>query len=163
MPSFDIVSIVDVQEVDNAVNNVKKEVATRYDFRGVTTEIDLNRKDMTLSFRTGDEMKMRALVDMLQSHCIRRKVDPKFIEFGEIEGTSQGAVKMSAKIREGIEKETAQKIVKKIKAMKLKVQPSIQDDQVRVQGKKLDELQDVIAMCREEDFGLPLQFQNMKK
>lgn len=164
MPSFDIVSQVDLQEVDNAVNNVRKELQTRYDFRGVTTELDLNRKDKVLKLVTGDEMKIRAVRDMLISHCMRRKVDPKVLDYGKEEPTSNGALKQEVKIREGIDKDTARGIVKKIKDMKLKkVQAAIQDEQVRVTGKQLDDLQAVIQMLNKADLDIPLQYVNMKK
>ena len=163
MPSFDIVSEIDMQELDNACNNVVKEVGSRYDFRGVETIVELNKKDAAIKIVSGDEMKMQAVKDMLISHCMRRKVDPDFLEFGEYEGTSKGQLKMSAKVKQGISKEDAKKIVKLIKGLKLKVQPAIQDEQVRVTGKKLDDLQTVIAAVRDCKLGLPLQYVNMKK
>lgn len=163
MPSFDVVNQVEMQELDNAVNNVKKEVDTRYDFRGTTTEISLDKGNKRLTIVAADEMKMKAVAEMLQSHCVRRKVDPKCLEFKDIEGTSKGSVKRDVTIQEGISKDLAKKMVKDIKAMKLKVQPAIQDDQLRITGKKLDELQDVIAFLRDKEYGIPLQFVNMKK
>lgn len=164
MPSFDIVSKVDLQEMDNAVNNVKKELVTRYDFRGVTTELDLNRKDKRLNLITGDEMKVRAIRELLIAHCVRRKVDPKVLDFGKEEPTSNGALKQEIKIREGIDKDMARTIVKIVKDLKLKkVQAAIQDDQVRVTGKQLDDLQAVIAALNAEDLDVPLQYVNMKK
>jgi cyclic-di-GMP-binding protein len=162
MASFDIVNQVDLQEVDNAITNTKKEVATRYDFRKSSTEIDFNRKEKTISLLSGDDMKMQALQDMLVGHCIRRKVDPKCLDFGVVEATSKGQVKRTVSLQEGIDRPTAQKIVKQIKGLKLKVQPAIQDDQVRVSGKKLDDLQEVIAAMKKEELGIPLQFINMK-
>ncbi|MGE4506300.1 MAG: YajQ family cyclic di-GMP-binding protein [Desulfovibrionaceae bacterium] len=162
MPSFDIVSQIDLQEVDNAVNNVKKEVLTRFDFRGVNTELDLNRKDKKISLVTGDEMKIKALRDMLITHFTRRKVDSACMEFAEPEPTSKGQLKQEITLREGIDKDTAKKMVKAIKDTKLKVQAAIQDEQVRVTGKKLDDLQAVIQLMRDADYGLPLQYVNMK-
>ena len=162
MPSFDVVNRVEMQEMDNAINNVKKEVETRYDFRGTTTEISLDKGNNRISILAGDEMKMKAIAEMLSNHCIRRKIDPKCLEYKDIEPTSKGAVKRDVTIQEGIKKETAQKMVKDIKAMKLKVQPAIQEDQLRITGKKIDDLQDVIAFLKEKDYGVPLQFVNMK-
>lgn len=162
MSSFDIVNEVDLQEADNAVNNTKKEVGTRYDFRQSNTEIEFNRKEKTLSVLTSDDMKMQAVQDILISNFVKRKVDPQCLDFGTNEGTSNGQVRCSAKLLEGIERDTAQKIVKLIKAMKIKVQPAIQDNQVRVTGKKIDDLQEVINMLKKEDLGIPLQFVNMK-
>jgi cyclic-di-GMP-binding protein len=162
MPSLDIVNEVDLQEVDNAVNNTKKEVATRYDFRQSSTDIEFNRKEKTISLQTADDMKMQALHDMIIGNFVKRKVDPKCLDFGNNEGSSSGQVRCKISLEEGIAKETAQKIVKLIKAMKLKVQPAIQDEQVRVTGKKIDDLQEVMAMLKKEDLGIPLQFTNMK-
>ena len=162
MPSFDVVNEVDLQEAENAVNNTQREVGTRYDFRGTNTEVEFNRKEKTISLLTGDEMKMQALHDMLISNFVKRKVDPKCLSFGEIEGTSQGQVKRGVELQEGISRDIAQKIVKQIKALKIKVQPAIQEDQVRVTGKKIDDLQTVISMLKKEDHGIPLQYVNMK-
>jgi uncharacterized protein YajQ (UPF0234 family) len=163
MPSFDIVSELDLQEVDNAVNNVRKETETRYDFRGVNTEIDLNRKTKVISLVTGDDMKVRAIRDMLISHFVRRKVDPKSMEFGEPEKTSKGQLKQEIKLHDGIDKDAARKLVKIIKDSKVKVQAAIQDEQVRVTGKQIDDLQAVISVLKSTEFELPLQFVNMKK
>lgn len=162
MPSFDIVSKVDLQEVDNAVNNVRKELDTRFDFRNVKTDLELNRKEKVLHVVTGDEMKMRAIQDLLKVHFTRRKLDPRSMEFKELEATSQGRVKMDTLIKEGISKDTAQKIVKLIKAQKLKVQAAIQDEQVRVTGKKIDDLQAVIKLLDAQELDVPLQHVNMK-
>ena len=162
MPSFDIVSQVDLQEVDNAINNVKKEIGSRYDFRGVTTEITFNRKDKRIHILTGDEMKIKAVRDMLSAHCVRRKIDPRIMDFSEPEGTSKGQLKQQVRLKEGIDKETAKKLVKLIKGAKLKVQAAIQDNQVRVTGKKIDDLQAVIGLIKEGGFEQPFQFVNMK-
>jgi uncharacterized protein YajQ (UPF0234 family) len=163
MPSFDIVSELDLQEVDNAVNNVRKEVETRYDFKGVITEMEFNRKTKVLSLVTGDEMKIRAIRDMLISHFVRRKVDPKAMEFSEPENTSRGQLKQEIKLHDGIDKDAARKLVKIIKDSKLKVQAAIQDEQVRVTGKQIDDLQAVMALLKGTELELPLQFVNMKK
>jgi len=163
MPSFDIVNQIDLQEVDNAVNNVLKEIPTRFDFRGVHTELELNRKDKRISIVTGDEMKIKALRELLITHFTRRKVDSRVMEFGEPEGGSKGQLKQQVTLKEGIDKDTARLIVKMIKDAGLKVQASIQDEQVRVTAKKIDDLQTVIQMLRDSDIELPLQFVNMKK
>lgn len=162
MPSFDIVSKVDLQEIDNAVNNVDKEIATRYDFRGVETEISFNRKDKILTVTTGDEMKFKAVREMLITHCMRRKVDPKALEFGEPEAAAKGNVRGTVRIKEGVDKETAQKIVKLVKGLKIKVQTQIQDEQVRVTAKKIDDLQAVIRALDAQELDVPLQYVNMK-
>jgi len=162
MPSFDIVNQVNTQEVDNAVNNTRKEVSTRYDFRGLNTEINFDRKENHIDIVAAESMKMRAVREMLIGHFVKRKLSPKILEFGKEEATSQGAVKMSVQLKEGIDRETAKKIVKEIKSTKTKVQPAIQDNQVRVSGKKIDDLQEVIQHLKSKDFGVPLQFINMR-
>jgi cyclic-di-GMP-binding protein len=162
MPSFDIVNEVNAQEVDNAVNNTLKEVSTRYDFRGLHTEINFDRKTNRIDLLAAESMKMRAVREMLIKHFVKRGLSSKILEFGNEEGTSQGAVKVSADLKEGISRETAKKIVKEIKSTKLKVQPAIQDDQVRVTAKKIDDLQEIIRHLKSKDFGIPLQFVNMK-
>lgn len=162
MPSFDIVNKVDMQEMDNAVNNTIKETSTRYDFRNSKTSITLDKKEKTIHIVTADKMKMDALKEMLTVHCIRRKIDPKSLEFKEFEPTSQCLLKREVKINEGVSKEIAQKIVKIIKGLDLRVQASIQDEQVRVSGKKIDDLQVVIHNLKALDLGIPLQFVNMK-
>ncbi len=162
MPSFDIVNQIDLQEVDNAVNNVKKEIETRYDFRGINTELNLNRQEKRIHLVTGDDMKIRAVREMLIGHFTRRKIDPKCLEFADPEGTSKGYLKQDISFKDGIDKDTCKKVVKMIKASKLKVQAAIQDEQVRVTGKKLDDLQTVMQMMRDADLPVPVQFVNMK-
>ena len=163
MPTFDVVNQVDLQELDNAINNVKKEIMTRFDFRGIETLLEFDKKDKNLSLTTGDEMKLKAVKEMLVGHAMRRGVDHRCMDFGKIEPTSKGAVKMTIKIKEGIEIETEKKIVKMIKDKKMKVQAAIQNEQVRVTSKKIDDLQEVIAMLKGSDIQTPLQFVNMKK
>lgn len=162
MPSFDIVSNVDLQEVDNAVNNTRKEITTRYDFRKSETEITLDKKEKVIHILTEDHMKMDTIRDIFMGNCVKRKVDLKSFIYEEIKPTSHAMVKREVKLKEGIEKETAQKIVKLIKETKLKVQASIQDEQVRVNGKKIDDLQAIIALLRSQDLDVPLQYVNMK-
>jgi cyclic-di-GMP-binding protein len=162
MPSFDIVNEINAQEVDNAVNNTLKEVATRYDFRGLHTEVEFHKKENRIHLVAAESMKLQAVKEMLIKHFIKRGLEPKALEFGREEGSSQGYVKMDATIKEGIDRETAKKIVKAIKDLKLKVQPAIQDNQVRVTGKKIDELQDVIRHLKSQSYGIPLQFVNLK-
>lgn len=162
MPSFDIVNEINAQEIDNAVNNTMKEVATRYDFRGLHTEVEFSKKDNRIDIVAAESMKLQAVKEMLIKHFIKRGLEPKVLDFGPEQGSSSGAVKMSADIKEGIDRDTAKKIVKEIKATKLKVQAAIQDDQVRVTGKKIDDLQEVIRILKGKKFGIPLQFVNMK-
>ena len=162
MPSFDIVNQVDLQEVDNAVNNTLKEVARRYDFRGANTQVTFNKSEKTINLVSGSDMQMETLHGMLVENFARRKVSGKNLQFGAVEPTSHGDVKCLVEISQGIDKDTARKIVKLIKDEKLKVQPAIQDEQVRVTGKKIDDLQAVIAMLKGADLPVPLQFVNMK-
>lgn len=162
MPSFDIVNKIDAQEIDNAVNNTKKEVDSRYDFRGLHTEITFTRKENNIHLVAAEQMKLNAVKEMLIKNFVKRKISPKVLDFQKPEGTSQGHLKMDVKLQEGISKEKAKEIVKIIKNMKLKVQPAIQDEQVRVSGKKIDDLQEVIRHLKSKDLGIPLQFVNMK-
>ncbi len=162
MPSFDIVNQVDLQEVDNAINNTRKDVARRYDFRGSTTEITLDKRAKSIYLLTGDDMKMEALRDMLVENFAKRKVSGKNLDFGVVESTAHGNVKRDVAIKDGIDKDQARKIVKIIKDQKLKVHAAIQDNQVRVTGKKIDDLQTVMGVLREADLDVPLQFVNLK-
>lgn len=162
MPSFDIVNQINAQEVDNAVNNTLKEISTRYDFKGLHTEVNYDRKENKIHIVAAESMKMKAVREMLIKNFVKRSVEPKILEYGKEEGSSQGSLKVTADLKEGIDRETAKKIVKEIKAAKLKVQPAIQDDQVRVSGKKIDDLQEVIQLLKKKDFGIPLQFINMR-
>lgn len=151
-----------MNELENAVNNTVREVSTRYDFRNSKTEIKLDKKEKLIHVVSSDEMKMNALKDMIQGNCFKRKVDPKCLEFKKIEPTSQGLLKRDVKINEGISKDLAREIVKKIKDLNLKVQAAIQDEQVRVTGKKIDDLQAVIQTLKASDIDIPLQYVNMK-
>ena len=162
MPSFDIVNQVDLQEVDNAINNTRKDVTRRYDFRGTTTEITLDKQAKSIHLLTGDDMKMEALRDMLVENFAKRKVSGRVLTFGVVDSTAHGNVKRDIEIKDGIDKDQARKIVKLIKELKLKVQAAIQDNQVRVTGKKIDDLQTIMGVLREADLDVPLQFVNMK-
>ncbi len=160
MPSFDIVSKVDLQEVDNAVNQAIKEVSQRYDFKGTTNEITLGKD--TLDILAADDYKLQAIKDILIAKLVRRNVSPKCFNYGKEETASAGAVRVSATMVQGISKEKGKEIVKLIKGTKLKVQAQIMDDQVRVTGKKLDDLQAVMQMLKGEDLEVELQFENMR-
>lgn len=162
MPSVDVVSRVDLQAMDNAVNNTKREVASRFDFKNVPTTIDLDRKTKLIHVESGDEGKVKAILDMLMTQCIRLKIDTKSLDVKKIEPTSHGASKLDIGIREGLDRDTCQKIVKLVKGMKVKVQAAIQENQVRLTGKKIDELQAIMKDLREQDYDMPLQFVNMK-
>ena len=160
MPSFDIASKVDMQEVDNAVNQTRKEFNQRYDFKGTHNEIELANEAITIL--AADEYKLQAIIDILIGKLVRRQVSAKCLDYGKVESASQHAARQRLGILQGIDKEKAKAIVKEIKASKLKVQAQIMDDQVRVSGKKLDDLQAVIQLLKEKDFDLDLQFINMR-
>jgi len=161
MASFDIVSRVDLQEVDNAVNMTRKAILTRFDFRESKTEITLDKKEKKIHVLTEDEMKMRAIQDTLVEHLVRRKVDVKCLEPKESLMASQGMIRKEFAIKEGVDADTARTIVKLIKEQKLKVQAAIQENQVRVSAKKIDDLQAVIQAVRGAKLPVPLQFINM--
>jgi cyclic-di-GMP-binding protein len=160
--SFDIISRVDLQEIDNAVNITKKAILSRYDFRQSKTQIALDKKEKKIRVTTEDDMKMRAVQDALIENLARRKVDRQFLDPGESHMAAQGMVQREIAIKEGVDSETARNIVKLIKDQRLKVQAAIQDNQVRVTGKKIDDLQTVIRMLREAKIPIPLQFVNMQ-
>lgn len=161
MASFDIVSRVELQEVDNAVNMTRKAILPRFDFRGSKTEITLDKKERKVHILTEDEMKMRSIQDVLLEHFARRKVDVKCLEAKEIQMASHGMVQREIAIKEGVDPETARTIVKLVKEQKLKVQAAIQENQVRVSAKKIDDLQAVIQAVRGAKLPIALQFVNM--
>ena len=158
--SFDVVSKTDMQEVANAVNQAQKELAQRFDFKGSKSEIQLSADELTLV--SDDETKLRSLKDIVEGRLVKRNVSLKALEYGKIEDASLGTVRQKAKILQGIESEKAKAIVKAIKDAKLKVQASIQSDQVRVTGRSKDDLQRAITLVKEHDFGIPLQFTNYR-
>jgi len=162
MPSFDIISEVDDQMLDNAINNLKKEILNRFDFRGSKTEIELQKKEKNLHVVTEDEMKMRQIEDVMISKLMKQNINPACLDMGKEHYASGNMVKKDIKLKQGIDKETAKKIIKHIKDSGLKVQSQIMDDIIRVTGKKIDDLQEVISLCKAADFELPLQFENMK-
>ena len=162
MPSFDIVSKVDVQTLDNAINAAKKEILTRYDFRDSKTTIELDKKTLTVNVLTENEMRVTAVEDVVRSRLVKQKIDPNCMDFGKEEYASGNMMRKDIKIRQGIEKDDARKIMKEIKASGIKVEAQIMDDQLRVTSKKIDDLQKVISFLRTKDLGIPLQFQNMK-
>lgn len=158
--SFDVVSEVNMQEVDNAVNQAKKEIEQRYDFKGSKTYIELGDEEIKLV--SDDEFKLKAVIEILKAKFIKRGVSPKALNFGNIEKASLGTVRQIAKIVKGISKEKAKDIVSEIKSSKLKVQTQIMENQVRVTGKSKDDLQAVIALLKGKDFGIELQFTNYR-
>ncbi|HUT50161.1 MAG TPA: YajQ family cyclic di-GMP-binding protein [Alphaproteobacteria bacterium] len=160
MPSFDIVSQTDLSEVDNALNNLGREITQRFDFKGSKSKIE--RKDAELTINADDDMKLRQLHELLKGHLTRRKIEAGVLDFKEPEKAAGAAVRQSVRIRQGIEQDIARKIVKAIKEKKLKVQVAIQGDELRVTGKKRDDLQTAIEFVKGLDLGLPLQYVNFR-
>jgi uncharacterized protein YajQ (UPF0234 family) len=160
MPSFDIVSKVDMQEIDNAVNQAAKEIEQRYDFKGTHNEIALEKDGIALL--GADDYKLQAMIDILKGKLVRRGVSAKCLDFGKKEPASGGAVRQRAAIVQGVSTEKGKEIVKLIKDSKLKVQAQIMEDQVRVTGKKIDDLQEIIQFLKGKDLGIELQFVNMR-
>lgn len=158
--SFDVVSQVDMQEMDNAVNQVKKEIDQRYDFRGSNASIELG--DGEIKIAAEDEYKLGAMVDTLRQKMAKRGIPLRCLELGKVEPAAKATVRQQITIKQGISKENGKKITAAIKATKLKVTAQIQDDQVRVSGAKKDDLQAVIQMLKAGDFGVDLQFINMR-
>ena len=158
--SFDVVSKTDMQEVANAIQQAQKELAQRFDFKGSKSEIELTGDELVLV--SDDEVKLRSLRDIVEGRLVKRNVSLKALDYGKIEDASLGTVRQKVKIIQGIESEKAKAVVRAIKDAKLKVQASIQSDQVRVTGRNKDELQQVIALLKGKDFGLPLQFTNYR-
>ncbi|HSA58071.1 MAG TPA: YajQ family cyclic di-GMP-binding protein [bacterium] len=160
MPSFDIVSELNMQEVDNAVNQTRKEILTRYDFKGAKADLTLDKDGLHLT--AIDEHKMKTLIDVLQSKMIKRGVSLKSLDVGKIEPSLGGTVKCLVKLINGIETEKARELVKIVKGLNLKVQAAIEGEKLRVSGKNRDDLQAVIRTLRGTEFPVELQFTNFR-
>jgi len=160
--SFDIVSEIDMQEADNAVNQALKEINQRYDLKDSNTTIELNKKDKNITINTKDEYSLSASVDILQTKFIRRGISALALKTNEAETASGGRLKQKIDLQSGISKENAKKITTLIKDSKLKVNAQIQDEQVRIQAPKIDDLQAVIKLVKDADLDFPTQFVNMK-
>jgi uncharacterized protein YajQ (UPF0234 family) len=162
MPSFDIVSKVDTQSLDNVINTVKKEITNRYDFKGSHVNIELNKKDLSLVIEVESEMKLDQVTDVLISKTIKGQMDANIYDLSKEHYQSGKVVKKDVTVRNGIKQDDAKKIVKMIKDSGSKVQAAIMDDIVRVTGKKRDDLQEVIQLLRTGNLNIPLQYVNMK-
>jgi cyclic-di-GMP-binding protein len=160
--SFDIVSEVNLQEVDNALNQARKEIGQRYDFKDSKTEIDLNLKEKQITLHTIDEFHLKSAVDVLQSKLIKRGVSIKALRYGAVEQSTGATVRQVITLVVGIGKDDARSVVKMIKDLKVRVQAQIMEDQVRVTGKNKDDLQVVIQMLRDADLSFPVQFVNYR-
>ncbi len=161
MPSFDVVSKTDLQEVDNALHSVTREIGTRYDFKSSKAAIE--RKDQEITIIADDNYKLEAIQDMLKVHITRRQLDSKALDFGTAQKASGNTLRQIVTIKQGVDSEIAKKIVKELKAEKLKVQASIRGDELRVEGKKRDDLQEAIAFIKRMDLPLPLQYTNFRE
>jgi len=162
MPSFDIASKVDLQTLDNAVNIAKKEVENRYDFKGTHVSVELDKKEMTIAVEVDSEMKLKQLEDILLTKAMRQGLEANSFDLSKDFTGSGKYIRKTISIKNGIDRDNAKKIVKIIKDSGIKVQAAIMDDIIRVTGKKIDDLQEVIALCRGSNLDLPLQFVNMK-
>lgn len=160
MPSFDVVSRVELQEIDNALNQTRKEVAQRYDLKDSRSEIAWDQKELTIT--SADDFKVKAVVEVLQSKLAKRNVPLKNLEYHAIEPAAGGRARQRIAVHQGIDGDKARELVKRVKASGVKAQAQILEDQVRVSSKKKDDLQAVIQMLRGEDFGLALQFVNFR-
>jgi uncharacterized protein YajQ (UPF0234 family) len=162
MPSFDVVSEIDLQEVDNAVNQAVKEISTRFDFRGGKSTVELDKENKVIKITADDEMKLRAIHQILEGKFAKRDIDCRALKYGDEEAGSGNIIRQSVSLISGLSKEDAKKVTKTIKDTKLKVQAQIQDEQVRVTAKKIDDLQAVISALKGSNLGLPLQYVNMR-
>ena len=162
MPSFDIASKVDLQTLDNAINTVKKEIENRFDFKNCHVVIELNKKDFVVKLEADSDMKLQQIIDVLISRSMKQGIDANAYDFTKDAYPSGKVVKKEVSVRNGLKQEDAKKIVKLIKDGGFKVQAAIMDNIVRVTGKKIDDLQEVMQKCRTAGLGFPLQFDNMK-
>jgi uncharacterized protein YajQ (UPF0234 family) len=161
MPSFDVVSKVDMQEVDNAVNQTIKEIAQRYDFKNTKSKVSLEKD--AIRILADDDFRLKAIVDILQSKCLKRGISLRSLQYGKTEDASGGMVRQLITVQQGVSKEKGKEIIAAIKDTKLKVQGQIQEDQVRVTGKNIDDLQEIIRLLKGKDLGIDLQFINFRQ
>ncbi len=160
MPSFDIVSRTELPEVDNALQSARREIETRYDFKG--SDCSIERSDEALVIKADDDFKLKQVQELLRGHMAKRKVDTRAFDFQKPEKASGNSLRQTVSIRQGVDRELAQKIVKAIKGAKLKVQVAIQGDELRVTGKKRDDLQEAIALVKDQKIEHPLQYVNFR-
>lgn len=158
--SFDIVSRVDVQEIDNALNQVMKEIRNRFDFKGSKSSVDYS--DGKIVINSDDEFKLKSVIDIMESKMVKRDINLKALRYGKVEKAAGDTVRQKVDVVQGVDKDLARDIIKLVKDTKLKVQASFQNDQVRVSGKSRDDLQQVIRIIKDGDWEIPLQFINMR-
>ena len=160
MPSFDVISKINYPEFDNALTNCLREITNRYDFKGLN--ISIERKDKTITTLAPDEIKLKQVNELLQVHLIRRKVDPRVIVVKNSESAAGTTIRQISELKEGISQENAKKIITDVKKLKLKIQIKIQGEELRVEGKKRDDLQEAISAIQAIDMGLPIEFVNFR-
>ena len=160
MPSFDVISRINHQEFDNALTNCLREISNRFDFKGL--HISIERKENLITTVAPDELKLKQVIELLQTHLIRRKVDPRVLAMKSSEKASGGSIRQVSELKEGISQGNAKKVIADIKKLKLKIQIKIQGDELRVDGKKKDELQEAIDAIKSIDIGLPIEFVNFR-
>ena len=160
MPSFDIISKINNQEFDNALSNCLREISNRFDFKGL--DISIERKDKLITTLAPDDLKLRQVNELLKTHLIRRKVDPRVFSVKSSESASGGSIRQLSELKEGISQENAKKIISDIKKLKIKIQIKIQGEELRVDGKKKDNLQEAISAIKSIDIGLPIEFVNFR-
>ena len=163
MPSFDIVSKINLQEIDNAVNSVLRELTNRYDFKGAVFSVELKTKDNLINLTADSEYKLDSIRDSLKVFATKRGVDARALDFQKVEKAGGNMFRQEVKLRDGIEQEVAKKIVKHVKDSKMKVQASIKGDEVRIDGKKRDDLQEAMTLLRSGNYEIPLQFINFRE
>ncbi len=162
MPSFDIVSKIESQEVDNAVNSVLRELTNRFDFKGANFKVEFDIKESKITISATDEYKLEQIGASLKGNGVKRGIDSKFFDFQKQENAANNSYRQIIKVKSGIEQEIAKKIVKDIKSLKIKVQASIRGEEIRVEGKKIDDLQEAMAYLKSQDYNSPLQFINFR-
>jgi len=161
MPSFDVISKINYQEFDNALANCLREISNRFDFKGLN--ISIERKDKTITTLAPDNLKLKQVNELLQTHLVRRKVDPRVLSVKNSENATGGTIRQISELKEGISQENAKKIITHIKSLKLKIQIKIQGEELRANGKKRDDLQEAIAAIKTIDIGLPIEFVNFRE
>ena len=160
MPSFDVISKINYQEFDNALANCLREIGNRYDFKGL--HISIERKDKIITTAAPDELKLKQVNELLQTHLVRRKVDPRVVSMKSSESASGGSIRQISELKEGISQENSKKVIADIKKLKLKIQIKIQGEELRVDGKKKDDLQEAMNAIKYIDIGLPMEFVNFR-
>ena len=162
MPSFDVVSKISYQELNNALSNCLREINTRYDFKGLNIAIEFKEKEKQIITLAPDNMKLKQINDLFTGHLVRRKIDPRIIKIKNVEDATGNSKRQTVELQEGIDQESAKKIITQVKSSKIKVQVKIQGDELRVDGKKKDDLQETMQLIRGVDIGRPIEFTNFR-